>query len=65
MFTLNVEIPQKCMELVFESGVASHDIIVLYFVLAIFPSLRWFSTVFAKGFSKTVGLALPHDDQAV
>lgn len=65
MFTLNVELPQKCMELVLEAGVASHDIIVLYFVLAIFPSLRWFSTVFAQGFSKTVGLAVPNDDQAV
>lgn len=65
MFTLNVEIPQKYMALVLEVRVASHHIVAIYFVLAVFSSLRWLSIVFAQGFSKTVGLAIPHDDQAV
>lgn len=62
MFTLKIEIPQKSMALVLKAGMASHHIVVIYFVLAVFPSLRWLSTLFAQGFSKNVGLAVPHDD---
>lgn len=62
MFTLKIEIPQKSMALVLKAGMASHHIVVIYFVLAVFPSLTWLSTLFAQGFSKNVGLAVPHDD---
>lgn len=65
MFTLNVEIAQKCLALVLEVRESSHHIVVIYFVLAVFPPLDGFPLFFAQIFSKAVGLAIPHDDQAV
>ena len=57
---------RKCVELVLEAGVAFHYITIIYFsVVAVLPSLRWFSTVLAQGFSKNAGMVVPDADQAI